>query len=96
MSDQWVADSLVRMGNSTDPKVRATAREVLPFVESKSSILTKELWHHDLATGATTVRLVGSTGKPGAVLRSWQDSFISNRLMATCRVGSTLCSFEAP
>jgi hypothetical protein len=95
MSDQWIADSLARMATSADSAVQDTARAVLPLFERKSPALSKELWHHDLATGVTTIRAVDASGKAGPVLRPWDDASIKNRLVKVCSQGSTTCTLMA-
>lgn len=95
MSDAWIAEALSKMATSADGGARATAQEVGALIEGGSSLVRKELWHHNLATGATTVKAMDADGKPGAVLRSWQDSYIKNRLIDTCRAGSPTCTFVA-
>ena len=95
MSDAWIAESLSKMASSADGGARATAQEVRSLIEHGSAIVRKELWHHDLTTGSTTVKALDADGRPGAILQSWQDAYIKNRLFETCRSGSLTCRFVA-
>lgn len=95
MSDAWIAEALSKMASSADGGARATAQEVHSLIEGGSSIVRKELWHHDLTTGSTTVKALDADGRPGAVLQSWQDAYIKNRLVEICRTDSSTCSFVA-
>jgi hypothetical protein len=93
MSDTWISEALSKMETSTILGASNTAREVRALIDSGSAAISKELWQHDLATGITTVRAIDAHGKPGAIVRSWQDSFIKNQLVKICRVDNLQCSF---
>lgn len=62
MSDAWIRQSCHKMLISGDPETARTAQLILDHLDSPK--LRRELWHHDLSTGKTTVRPVDTRGRP--------------------------------
>lgn len=52
----------------------------------------RELWHHDLVQGKTTVRQVDVGGKPREVTEAWEDRLVANEIERQCTVALLACS----
>jgi hypothetical protein len=96
MSDAWVLDRVHRMSGAADPEIRASAEKVQDILNQRPNSVHKELWQHSLRDGTTTVRSLDANGNPAAVTRSWQDSFIKNRLTDLCNRNDLVCEMLAP
>ena len=51
MTDEWISTSLRKMLDHPDESVRQTAE----LIQSNPNVVRKELWHHDLKSGITTI-----------------------------------------
>jgi len=89
MSDAWIVNNCNKMRATGDPELARTATLVLNAL--KNNRLERELWHHVLATGTTTVREVTSSGKPQEASVRWQDRLISNEIGRQCRRKNLEC-----
>jgi hypothetical protein len=96
MSDGWVLDRVQRLSGAADPEIRTSAAEVHAVLIQRPDAVHKELWQHSLRDGTTTVRQLDANGTPGAVTRSWQDSFIKNHLARLCNRNDLVCEVLAP
>ncbi|MEA3641656.1 MAG: hypothetical protein VBE63_17185 [Lamprobacter sp.] len=92
MSDAWIRQSCQKMLNSGDTQTADTARLVLEHLDSPK--LRRELWHHDLSTGKTTVRTVDSIGQPQGINQRWGDQLMANELNRQCAGARLVC--ESP
>lgn len=89
MSDAWIRQVCQKMLDSSDAQTAETARLVLDHLDS--SKLRRELWHHDLSTGNTTVRSVDSIGQPLAINQRWDDRLVANELNRQCEGARLVC-----
>lgn len=94
MTDEWVSTAVTKMRTAADAEVSRTGDLVRTVLLNQPEIVRKELWQHRLSNGSTIVRSVDSTGRPGAILREWSDSFIKNQLLARCRQGVLQCQLK--
>lgn len=93
MSDEWVLNRTYKMINSGDEKVIAVGKLILELLEKNPSAVKKQLWHHDLETGITTVKEINANGTVRLEPSSkWQDNFIKNQIQRWCQLGSITCS----
>lgn len=90
MSDEWIRQVCAKMQEQGDAGVAETARLILDHMDSPK--LKRELWHHDLAKGKTTVRQVDASGKPGAITEDWEDKLVANEIARQCSVALLLCN----
>lgn len=89
MSDAWIRQSCQKMIDSGDPATVHTAHLILSHLDSPK--LRRELWHHDLSTGNTTVRSVNSIGQPLAINQRWDDRLVANELNRQCEGARLVC-----
>lgn len=90
MSDEWIRQVCAKMQEQGNPELTETARLILDHMSSPK--LKRELWHHDLAKGKTTVRQVDAGGKPGAVTEGWEDKLVANEIERQCVVALLVCN----
>jgi hypothetical protein len=90
MSDEWIRQVCAKMQEQGNPELTETARLILDHMNSPK--LKRELWHHDLAKGKTTVRQVDAGGKPGAVTEGWEDKLVANEIARQCGVALLVCN----
>ncbi|MCO5760094.1 MAG: hypothetical protein NHG36_01100 [Chromatiaceae bacterium] len=90
MSDEWIRQVCAKMQEQGNPELTETARLILDNMNSPK--LKRELWHHDLAKGKTTVRQVDAGGKPGAVTEGWEDKLVANEIARQCGVALLVCN----
>ena len=84
MSDEWVRDRLARLLESADDKSRAAIQSVIQAIEQAPELVRKELWHHDLASGVTTVHALDAAGTPVSQIYKFEDKHIANELTRRC------------
>lgn len=89
MSDAWIRQSCQKMLDSGDPQTARTARLILDHFESPK--LRREVWHHDLSTGKTTVRPVDTRGRPRHATEHWDDRLVVNELDRQCELDRLAC-----
>ncbi|MBK1620164.1 hypothetical protein CKO42_17290 [Lamprobacter modestohalophilus] len=89
MSDAWIRQSCQKMLNTGDAGAADTARLVLAHLDSPR--LRRELWHHDLSTGKTTVRSVDHSGQPQNINQRWGDRLVANELNRQCEAARLVC-----
>lgn len=77
MSDDWVGEKLARMMEHGDDSLRQTAR----LIRSNPDIVRKELWHHNLRTGTTSIYSLDEGGQQ-TLLRTKQ--FLSKQVRVRC------------
>jgi len=90
MSDEWIRQVCAKMQEQGNPELTETARLILDNMNSPK--LKRELWHHDLAKGKTTVRTVDAGGKPGEVVEGWEDKLVANEIHRQCSVALLVCN----
>lgn len=90
MSDEWLRQACAKMLAQGDSTTAETARLILDHLDSPK--LKRELWHHDLASGKTSVRAVDGSGKAQAVTASWDDKLIGNEIARQCAVALLVCN----
>ena len=82
MSDAWIRQACQKMLDSGDPETVRTAHLILTHLDSPK--LRRELWHHNLTMGQTTVRPVDASGRPLAADQAWNDRLVVNELNRQC------------
>ena len=90
MSDDWIRQVCAKMQEQGNPELTETARLILDNMNSPK--LKRELWHHDLAKGKTTVRNVDAGGKPRDVIERWEDKLVANEIARQCGVAALVCN----
>lgn len=90
MSDEWIRQVCAKMQAQGTPEAAESARLILAHMDSPK--LKRELWHHDLASGKTTVRQVDAGGKPEGVTESWSDKLVANEIERQCSVALLVCN----
>ena len=90
MSDEWLRQACAKMLAQGDTATAETARLILDHLDSPK--LKRELWHHDLASGKTSVRAVDGRGKAQAVTATWDDKLIGNEIERQCAVALLVCN----
>jgi hypothetical protein len=90
MSDAWIRRACQKMIANGDPQTADTAQLVLEHLESPR--LKRELWHHDLSTGITSVSAVDVSGHPLRMSQQWNDRLVVNELNRQCAHARLVCS----
>lgn len=77
MTDEWITKQVDKMIDHADEKVRRTGE----LIRSSPDLVRKELWHHDLDDGVTTISsLDAKAGK----ISNRVEKFISNQVRKRC------------
>ena len=91
MSSPWIENNLKKMMDSSDGLTKANAALTLHFLKHKPSIVSTELWHHDLGKGITVVRKVDKRGFTSPPIERYRDRMIFNTLENQCQKGKLIC-----
>ena len=83
MTEEWIAERVDKMILHADAKVRHTGE----LIRGNPDLVRKELWHHDLSNGRTTINSLD----PGARKTSEEkvEKFISNQVRKRCESAKT-------
>ena len=57
---------------------------IIQAIEQAPELVKKELWHHDLASGVTTVHALDAAGAPVSQAYKFEDKQIANELTRRC------------
>lgn len=77
MTDEWVSKQVDKMSDNADEEVRRTAE----LIRNSPDLVRKELWHHDLDNGVTTI---SSLDAEAAKTSHKTEEFISNQVRKRC------------
>lgn len=82
MTDEWITKQVDKMIDNADEEVRRTGQ----LIRSSPDLVRKELWHHDLDDGVTTI----SSLDAGAGKTSHKtEEFVSNQVRKRCESART-------
>jgi len=82
MSDKWVSDLVEKMSQHSDLKLRKTAE----LIKDNAPKVRKELWHHDLASGKTTIYSLDFEGRK---IRERTENYIGKLVRKRCEAAQT-------
>lgn len=91
MSQLWIENNLGKMMVSSDKETRKIAETTLYAIKNNPSIVSTELWHHDLMRGVTVVKRVDQNGFSKEIIKRYDDRMIFNTLEKQCEKGSLVC-----
>ena len=86
MSDIWLKNAAEKLRRSTDAASRRTGQLLGEAMAENPDRITRQLWHHDLVSGKTTVTSLDMIGKVREVEYTWTDHLIENTLRQFCIV----------
>ena len=91
MSQLWIKNKLEKMMVSSDNETKRIAEITLHVMKNNPSIVSMELWHHDLFRGITIVKKIDRNGFAKQVIKRYDDRMIFNTLEKQCKKGSLIC-----
>ena len=78
MTDEWIAERVNKMLLRTNAKVREAGN----LIRSNPDLVRKELWHHDLSSGRTTINTLDPRTNKASQKRV--EKFLSNQVRKRC------------
>lgn len=85
MTDDWIKREVDKMLKNPEAKVRHTGR----LIQKYRHLVHKELWHHDLRNGKTTISVLDGEANKSSFR---EEKYIGNQIKRRCQTGNPTIS----
>lgn len=99
MSDKWLKTTANKLIKSDDADSVKTGQKILGALKNNPSVIEKQLWQHDLKSGATKVYKLDEKAnivQKSNPVYSWNDRMLKNILETQCQSGKIICPTSQP